>query len=57
MGLKINAEQTVFVKLHMVSGVTISILLGENFTLIISELKGTLGSICWVELVASSSVS
>ena len=41
MGLKINAEQTVFVKLHMVSGVTISILFGENFTLIISELKST----------------
>jgi hypothetical protein len=53
-GFEINAEDTIFVELHVVSGVTISIFSGVNYTLIISERKGTLCSIYWVVLVAVS---
>ena len=53
-GFEINAEDTIFVELHVVSGVTISIFSGVYYTFIISERKGTLGSICWVVLVAVS---
>ena len=40
-GFEINAENTIFVELHMVGGVTISIFSCVNYTFIISELKST----------------